>query len=307
MVSKEDIERAEADVLLIRRYNGIIDLKLRLIDLGLIQDRQLDAIERGLGTKKSPEAKPEPPKGEAGVPETAPAPPRTPKDEAHKADSRFFDVSRLRASKPASDAQVQMMGNLKLDSRPATSKTVGGPHTPVPVRLPQETTPAPAAPAPPSEDTSGKGGFVPSWKRKAQEPAEAPDKEAVKQEGIFREEVSTGPAQTIQEQEERLKHFIRHVVRSRTHQAILDFLIKHKMGVVEPLEVVKGLTLKEKQVRQILDDLRHSGVIKDIGTHPYALSPSKKELDDMKFFFNKWGDSQWHPKILAWILDQEKE
>jgi hypothetical protein len=306
MVPKEDLDRAETDVLLIRRYGGRIDLKLRLTDLGLVQDRQLDAIERGLGMKKSVEPQPEPPKAEAGEPAAAPAPSGTSKEDTGKGDQKFFNVSKLTASKSASDAQVQMMSNLRLDSRPPAQKAVGGPHTPVPVHHPKETA-SESAPPPAPEDTSGKSGFVPSWKRKAQEQAEEPVNEAEKQEDIFKEEGSAGPVQTIQEQEERLKHFIRHVVKSRTHEAILDFLIKRKMNIVEPMEVAKGLALKEKQVRQILDDLRHSGVIKDIGTHPYALSPGKKELDDMKFFFIKWGDSQWHPKVLTWILAQEKE
>lgn len=279
MASEEDLAQAEYDVLVVRQYGGSVDLKQRLIDLGIIGARQIDAIERGLGMKKS-----------APQPEDA---------DDSKPDVKLIDMSRLGGSKH--DA-AHMLSNLRLDAGSVekrraseTSSTRGAakPHGEVV-----------SEDKPEHKHVEPKGGFVPSWKRRQAETSlDEPD-----QAESAPVETSPDPhLETIEEQEEHLKHIIRHVVKSRTHEAVLDFLVKRRMNIVEPTEVAKGLALKDKQVRQILDDLRHTGIIKDIGTHPYALSPSKKDLADLKFFFNKWQIPDWHSKMLTWILDQENK
>ncbi|HHN46810.1 MAG TPA: hypothetical protein ENN09_05145 [Planctomycetes bacterium] len=290
MVSQDDIGRVAADIRLIRRYGGTVDLKQRLIDINLVHERQIDAIERSLPTKKK-----ETPKEAEAAAAGASVEARALRDAPNKAEpGKFIDVSRLTgAHTPEGHAPAQLK-NLKLGARPPSGQA---PSVHAPAQTDSGTAPSAAEPAPATK----RGGFVPSWQRKREEepepsPGSADGKNAVPSSDV----------QTIEEQEERIKRVIRHIIKSRMHEAVLDYLIKRRMNIVEPAEVAKGLALKERDVRDMLDDLRHAGVIKDIGTHPYALSPGKKDLDELKFFFKLWQDGAWHSKILTWLLEHEK-
>lgn len=276
IVPAEDISRIADEVRLIREYDGQVDLKQRLVDVGLVQARQIDAIERGLGMKA---------KGAAA--EEVKTHSEINQPEGHA----YIDMSRLTGSS-ATGPQAGGFKNLRLSSKAAPISDAGSSAEPV------------AADAEPASTTkhqssSLKGSYVPSWKQKRRSHSDEEESP---------EEAEPSPKESaLAEHEKRLQHIVKHIVHTRQHERVLDLLIRRRMNVVEPGEVAENLGIREGDIRTILEDLKRSGVIKDIGTHPYALAPGHRDLEDLKFFFRLWQQGEWHSKILALILEHEKK
>ena len=149
----------------------------------------------------------------------------------------------------------------------------------------------------PKKDVSQGKQFVPSWvKKKGEAPVE---EEPVEAEPEVQEE--------HEDVEKHLQAFVARALRSRLHQQALEELVTNRITVIDSHELAKSLGAKEREVRRALDDWRACGIVKQLGSHPYALSPGSKDLRMIKTFLKLWAQPNWHPKLLRMILAEESK
>jgi len=141
--------------------------------------------------------------------------------------------------------------------------------------------------------------FVPSWMRKKEATEEGPAEGEPK--------AAEKPEEKGEDVDKLMESLVARALRSRLHQRTLEELIRNRITVIDSHELAKSLEAKERQVRRVLDDWRACGIVKQLGSHPYGLSPGKKDLEAIKTFLKLWTQPAWHAKLLRRILAQESK
>ncbi len=104
---------------------------------------------------------------------------------------------------------------------------------------------------------------------------------------------------------ETVDAFVKRFVCSRTHQLVLERLVRAKAAVADPKALARKLGLKEKEVLRVLKDWRAKGLLRTVDTYPFGYEPSSKNKEAAVLFVTAWRKPAEHGRLLGLILEME--
>lgn len=104
---------------------------------------------------------------------------------------------------------------------------------------------------------------------------------------------------------EAVDAFVKRFVCSRTHQLVLESLVRAKAAVADPKALARKLGLKEKEVLRVLRDWRAKGLLRTVDTFPFYYDPASKEKEAARLFVTAWRKPAEHGRLLGLILEME--
>lgn len=149
-----------------------------------------------------------------------------------------------------------------------------------------------AAEAPPGTEPQPRSGGPRMWRRRSSRTS-APRKTA-------------GPPSKA-EVRETVDAFVKRFVCSRTHQLVLESLLRAKATVADPKALARKLGLREKEVLRVLKDWRAKGLLRTVDTFPFCYEPSSKDKEAAGLFVTAWRKPAEHGRLLSLILEMESK
>jgi hypothetical protein len=127
-----------------------------------------------------------------------------------------------------------------------------------------------------------------------------------KEEGSGEIDLSAVPSNP-QQKEIALQAFVRRVVPSTIHHQCLEVMLKKRLNYVMPNRLAREAGCKERDARRVLEDWKAAGIAQQDHEEvfQYVIAPSKIDLALIREFMTLWSDSDWHSKLLSWILEAE--
>lgn len=116
-----------------------------------------------------------------------------------------------------------------------------------------------------------------------------------------------GPADEKQK-EVAMRAFIRRAIRSTLHQQCLDIVLRRRLTVVSAARLAEEATCREKNARRVLEDWKEAGLMVQESTGydlQYRFSPGRADLATVREFMILWNESEWHNRLLGWIIEEE--
>ena len=104
---------------------------------------------------------------------------------------------------------------------------------------------------------------------------------------------------------ETVDAFVERFVCSRTHQLVLENLVRAKVTVADPKALARKLGLKEKEVLHVLKDWRAKGLLRTVDTFPFCYDPPPKDKEAAQLFHAAWRKPAEHGRLLGLILEME--
>jgi len=104
---------------------------------------------------------------------------------------------------------------------------------------------------------------------------------------------------------EEAEAFFQKCIKSKLHAALLDGLARKKAAVVDPKEAAGEHGVGVKAIKQILDEWRHAGLVRTVGSYPYYYDPHGKDKEQVEAFLEGWRDPAQHQEIMQRLLELE--
>ncbi len=105
-----------------------------------------------------------------------------------------------------------------------------------------------------------------------------------------------------------LQAFIKRAIRSMLHQQCLDVVLKKRLMVLTPSRLAEESACRERDAKRVLDDWKSAGIMllePDAMNPEYKFAPTKADLATVREFMVAWNDTEWHNKLLGWIIEEE--
>lgn len=117
--------------------------------------------------------------------------------------------------------------------------------------------------------------------------------------------IGSGP---VQAREETLRAFLRRVAPGVVQANCLIAAAKNKSAVATARRLAQEAGCPEEKAAQILERWRRLGLVRPdpLGLPEFQFSPSEPDAAKIKEFLVLWRDPAWHPRILQWLLEEEK-
>jgi hypothetical protein len=106
--------------------------------------------------------------------------------------------------------------------------------------------------------------------------------------------------------EERMRSVVSRLVPGRIFPEILQYLVRHRVSVIDSRKLAAALFEPEKAVVSALHRWMKQGVLRRIGTHPYNFSPTQEREEEIRIFLDAWNDPRQHAHILGLVLEAEE-
>jgi len=105
--------------------------------------------------------------------------------------------------------------------------------------------------------------------------------------------------------DERLKAAVKRVAPGRIYPEMLRYIGQHKVALIDPGEMARGIGEPETAVIEALRYWSRAGVLRKVGECPFNFSPAADVQEDLKVLNEAWADPSSHARVMGFILAAE--
>jgi len=114
------------------------------------------------------------------------------------------------------------------------------------------------------------------------------------------------PPANATDEEKLLRKAVSRVAPARFFPELLDYILQHKVQVINPKDLAKATGEKGRAVAAALAHWEKTGVVRKAGEGAYFFGPDEKAKASIDLFFAAWRNPRQHATVLGYILATEK-
>ena len=204
---------------------------------------------------------------------------------------QIVECARMMSAELVAGRPRRSLANLLIEHEHLTPAQAGSIEAALRQQAAEKKKPVP--PAPPKAPT-----VRPKPMRKRAKPGESQMVVAVKPKAP--------PPASAADKEKLLRKAVARVAPTRFFPELLDYILQHKIQVINPEDLAKATGEKRKAIATALAHWEKTGVVRKAGEGAYFFGPDEKAKASIDLFLAAWRDPRRHAQALGYILATEK-